>query len=135
MSDSTITFLILGTVVVLFVSNRIPVAIIAIATSLSLWATGILELNEATAGFGDPTVLFIAALFVVSEALDSTGVTAWVGQLLIDRAGTERRRILVAVMVVCALLTAVIGLVASHITPTHRAAAARALDKELPAKT
>ncbi len=108
MSDSTITFLILGTVVVLFVSNRIPVAIIAIATSLSLWATGILELNEATAGFGDPTVLFIAALFVVSEALDSTGVTAWVGQLLIDRAGTERRRILVAVMVVCALLTAVI---------------------------
>jgi uncharacterized membrane protein YkvA (DUF1232 family) len=31
-----------------------------------------------------------------------------------------------------ALLTAVIALVASHITPTHRAAAARALDKELP---
>ena len=34
-----------------------------------------------------------------------------------------------------ALLTAVIGLVATHITPTHRAAAARALDKELPAKS
>ena len=33
-----------------------------------------------------------------------------------------------------ALLTAVIGLVAAHITPTHRAAAARALDKELPPK-
>jgi uncharacterized membrane protein YkvA (DUF1232 family) len=31
-----------------------------------------------------------------------------------------------------ALLTAVVGMVASHITPTHRAAAARALDKELP---
>jgi uncharacterized membrane protein YkvA (DUF1232 family) len=34
-----------------------------------------------------------------------------------------------------ALLTAVVGMVASHITPTHRAAAARALDKELPAKS
>ena len=34
-----------------------------------------------------------------------------------------------------ALLTAVVGLVATHITPTHRAAAARALDKELPSKT
>jgi uncharacterized membrane protein YkvA (DUF1232 family) len=34
-----------------------------------------------------------------------------------------------------ALLTAVIGLVASHITPIHRAAAARALDKELPTQT
>lgn len=31
-----------------------------------------------------------------------------------------------------ALLTAVIGLVSSHITPVHRAAAARALDRELP---
>jgi uncharacterized membrane protein YkvA (DUF1232 family) len=33
-----------------------------------------------------------------------------------------------------ALLTAVLGMVASHITPIHRAAAARALDKELPAQ-
>ena len=31
-----------------------------------------------------------------------------------------------------ALITAVFGLVASHITPAHREAAARALDKELP---
>ena len=34
-----------------------------------------------------------------------------------------------------ALLTAVIGMVSSHITPTHRAAAARALHKELPKST
>jgi len=33
-----------------------------------------------------------------------------------------------------ALLTAVLALVSSHITPTHRAAAARALDRELPAE-
>jgi uncharacterized membrane protein YkvA (DUF1232 family) len=34
-----------------------------------------------------------------------------------------------------ALVTAVIALVSAHITPTHRAAAARALDKELPKTT
>lgn len=34
-----------------------------------------------------------------------------------------------------ALLTAVIGLVSSSITPVHRAAAARTLDKELPAQS
>ena len=33
-----------------------------------------------------------------------------------------------------AVLAAVFGLVSSHITPIHRAAAARALDKELPKK-
>lgn len=108
MADSTITFIVLGCVVVLFVSNRIPVAIIAIGTALSLWATGILELEQATAGFGDPTVLFIAALFVVSESLDSTGVTAWVGQQVVERAGDDRSRIVLYVTVVCALLTAFI---------------------------
>lgn len=34
-----------------------------------------------------------------------------------------------------ALFTAVVGMVSSHITSTHRAAAARALDKELPKRT
>ena len=108
MADSTITFIIIGAIVVLFVSNRLPVAIVAIGTALSLWATGVLELDQSLAGFGDPTVLFIASLFVVSEALDSTGVTAWVGQQLLDRAGTARTRIVLYVMVACALLTALI---------------------------
>ena len=49
-------------------------------------------------GFGEPTVLFIASLFVVSEGLDSTGVTAWVGQQLINRAGSDPRRIVLSVM-------------------------------------
>jgi uncharacterized membrane protein YkvA (DUF1232 family) len=34
-----------------------------------------------------------------------------------------------------ALITAVLALVSSHITPVHRAAAARALDKERPRAT
>ena len=34
-----------------------------------------------------------------------------------------------------ALVTAVLALVSAHITPTHRAAAAQALDKELPRAT
>jgi di/tricarboxylate transporter len=107
-SDSAITFVIIGVVVVLFVSNRVPVGIVALGTSIALWATGVLELEDATAGFGDPAVLFIASLFVVSEALDSTGVTAWVGQQLIDRAGTSRTRIIAYMMVACALLTALV---------------------------
>jgi di/tricarboxylate transporter len=107
-ADSTITFIVLGVVVLFFVANRIPVAVIAVGTSLALWATGVLELEEATAGFGDPTVLFIAALFVVSDSLESTGVTAWVGQQLLDRGGSGRARLVVFIAGVCALLTAFI---------------------------
>jgi di/tricarboxylate transporter len=108
-SDSTITFLVLGAVVVVFVVDRFPVALVAVGTALSLWATGVLELNQALAGFGDPAVLFIASLFVVSESLDATGITAWAGQLLVGRVGESRTRLLVAMMLLVALLTALIS--------------------------
>ena len=85
----------LGAVVALFVWDRLPVAIVAIGVALSLWATGVLDLDDALAGFGDPTVIFIASLFVVSEALDASGVTAWVGQELVARVGESRTRLIV----------------------------------------
>ena len=109
MSETTITFLILGTVVLVFVWDRLPVAVVAVGTALSLWATGVLDLEQALAGFGDPTVVFIASLFVVSEALDATGVTAWAGQELTGRAGESRPRLLVMTMLLVALLTALIS--------------------------
>ena len=109
MSDVAITSVIIGAVVVLFVWNRIPVVIVALGTALALWATGVLTLGEALAGLGDPAVIFIASLFVVSAGLDATGVTAWAGQLLIARAGESRTRLLVLVMVLVALLTALIS--------------------------
>ena len=91
MSDSTICFVILAVTVVIFVWDRFPVALVAVGVALSLWATGVLDLDQALAGFGDPAVIFIASLFVVSAGLDSTGVTAWAGQELINRAGRAGR--------------------------------------------
>jgi di/tricarboxylate transporter len=108
MSDETITFLVLGAVVAVFIWDKVPVAIVAIGVALSLWATGVLSLEQALAGFGDPSVLFIASLFVVSEALDSTGVTTWAGQQLIAGAGDSRTRMIVLTMLACAGLTALI---------------------------
>jgi Na+/H+ antiporter NhaD/arsenite permease-like protein len=108
MSHTTITFLILGAVVVVFVLDRLPIAVVALGTALSLWATGVLDLDQALAGFGDPTVLFIASLFVVSEALEAAGVTSWAGQQLFARVGQSRIRLVVLTMLLVALLTAVI---------------------------
>ena len=109
MSHSTITFLVLAAVVVVFTLDRVPVAIVAIGTSLALWATGVLDLNQALAGFGDPTVLFIGSLFVVSEALDASGVTAWAGQTLIEQVGESRTRLIVLMSLLVAGLTALIN--------------------------
>jgi di/tricarboxylate transporter len=108
-SDSAIVFVVLAGVVVLFVSNKVPVDLVAVATALSLWATDVLEIDDALAGFGDPTVVFIATLFVVSEALDGAGLTTWAGQQLIARAGASQARLVASMMLLCAGLTALIS--------------------------
>ena len=81
--------------------------------AIALWATGVLDLTKALAGFGDPTVLFIAALFVVAEALDASGVTAWAGQQLLAGAGESRTRVMVFMLLLVALVTALITVNAS----------------------
>src|ERR1700733_14168058 len=110
MSDISITFAIIVAIVVLFVWNPIPVVLVALGTALALYFTGVLNFTEALSGLGDPAVIFIASLFVVSAGLDATGVTAWAGQGLIARAGQSRVRLLVLTMVLVALLTALISI-------------------------
>jgi di/tricarboxylate transporter len=108
MSDEAIILTILAVSVVVFVWNRLPVGIVALGVALSLWATDVITLEEAFAGFSNPTVILIAALFVVAEALDAAGVTTWVGQMVVRHAGGSRGRLLLLVMGAVAILTALI---------------------------
>ncbi|MGO4737915.1 SLC13 family permease [Bosea sp. 2KB_26] len=96
--------------IALFAWNRLPVIVVAIGAALSLWASGAVTLEQALAGFGDRAVLFIASLFIVSAALEKTGVTAWAGQLLIAKAGENRRtRLLIIIMTAVGCLSALIS--------------------------
>jgi Na+/H+ antiporter NhaD/arsenite permease-like protein len=104
------TLLILALAVVAFMSNRVPLGVVAIGVSLALFFTGVLTLPQALAGFGDPTVLFIAALFVVSESLDASGVTAWAGQKVIGRAGTRPAMLVVVIALLVAGVSALISI-------------------------
>lgn len=103
------TLIILALAIAAFMSNRVPLGVVALGVSLALWATGVLSLGEVTAGFGDPTVIFIASLFVVSEALESTGVTTWVSTQVISRAGEKRSTLILVVGILGAIATALIS--------------------------
>ena len=109
MNPVIVTLVILGLAVVAFVANKIPVGIVAIGVALSLYLTGVLTVEQSLAGFGDPVIVFIAALFVVSEGLDATGVTAWAGQQLVTRAGTNPRSLTTLIMILVAVLSALIS--------------------------
>ena len=108
MDAAATSLLILGVVTALFIWNKLPVALVAVLAALSLYLTGLVDLETALGGFGDPVVIFIAALFVVAEGVDATGVTTWAGQSVLRLTGGDRGRVLVAVMLLCAVATALI---------------------------
>lgn len=109
MDPIVVTLAVLVAAVVAFIANRIPVGIVAIGVAMALYLTGVLTVEESLAGFGDPVIVFIAALFVVSEGLDATGVTSWAGQQLMARAGTNPRVLTILIMLLVAVLSALIS--------------------------
>jgi di/tricarboxylate transporter len=109
MSDVTIVFTLIAVALALFIWNKIPAVIVGIGVSLALFFTGILSANEALAGFGDPTVVLVAGLFVVSTGLEAAGVTTWAGQLLVEKSGASRTRAFIFVCLLAAIATATVS--------------------------
>jgi di/tricarboxylate transporter len=103
------TFLVLAVTIVLFIWGKIRSDLVAGISLLALFVGGILTTSEAFSGFGDSTVIMIAALFVVGEGLSRTGVTAWLGKQIIAFAGDSPLRVLVVLMLGTAALSAFIS--------------------------
>jgi di/tricarboxylate transporter len=105
-----ITLSIIAAAMVFFVWNRVPAAVVAVCASLTLYFTGVLTMQETLAGFGDPVVVLIAALLAIAAGLEIAGVGAWAGQLLIRHTGNNETWRIVAIMIVAAVFSALIGM-------------------------
>ncbi len=101
-----LTFVILTITIILFISDKFRVDIIALLALLALFLTGLITVDQALAGFANSTVITIAALFVVGEGLFRTGVADWLGDQLLKLAGNSQTRLLIALMVGTAFLSA-----------------------------
>src|SRR5262245_26309290 len=110
MAQIIMTLAIIAAAMVLFAWNPVPAAVVAVCTSLALYFTGILTMQETLAGFGDPVVILIAALLAIGAGLESAGVGAWAGQLLIRHTGGNETWRIVAIMIVAAIFSGMIGM-------------------------
>ena len=99
-------FLILGLTIVLFSSEKLPLDLTGLLALLALYLTGSVTVDEALAGFSNPVVVTLAALFVVGGALFRTGVAARFGGWLARHGGSGEGRLLLLVMASSALLSA-----------------------------
>jgi di/tricarboxylate transporter len=119
--DILTVFLLLGASVFAFIVNRPRMDAVAVLALLGLVLFGILDVGEALAGFSEPSVILIAAFFVIGEALVRTGVAFRVGDWLVRRAGNSEKRLLVLLMLAVAGLGSVMsstGVVAIFIPVT-----------------
>ena len=92
--------------IALFFSGRVRLDLTAALVIIALALSGILTPAEAVARFGNPLVVLIAGLFVVSEGLYRTGVAAWVGLRIAGLASASETRLLLLLMPVVAVLSA-----------------------------
>jgi di/tricarboxylate transporter len=104
-SDTLLVFGLLAVTVVLFVSDRLRLDLVAIMLVIALMLTNILTPAEALAGFSDPVVLMIAGLFVVGGALMHTGVADSIGYWMGKVAGTKEIALIATTMAVAAFLS------------------------------
>jgi len=96
--DLTVTLLMLAASIAMFVINRPRMDAVALLVMVSMPFTGIITVNEALAGFADPSIVLIAALFVIGEGLVRTGVARRLGDWLDAKAGSSENRLLILLM-------------------------------------
>lgn len=106
MTDLSLVLILLGVCMTLFVVGKPRMDAVGLLVIVALSTLGLLSTTEALAGFADPNVLLIAALFVVGEALVRTGVVFAAGDKLVNLAGRSEARLLAALMVSVALMGA-----------------------------
>ncbi|AXH61010.1 MULTISPECIES: SLC13 family permease [Providencia] len=92
--------------IVLFTTNKIRMDVVALLVIVAFVLSDTLTLEQATAGFADPNVLLIAALFVIGDGLVRTGIAYQMGDWLVRVAGSSESKMLVFLMLTVAGLGA-----------------------------
>ncbi len=100
MEPITITLCLLVFAIVMFVWEKVPLAVTSMVVCVALVVTGVLDLKQAFAGFIDSNVILFVAMFVVGGALFETGMANKVGGVITHFAKTEKQLIFTIMVVV-----------------------------------
>ena len=107
--EITFVFALIAVAGGLMASNRVRFDIVALLVVLALMLSGILTAGEALAGFGSSVVIVVAALLVIGEMLDRTGVARAVGDWILKKGGSNETRLLILIMAAAGILGSVMS--------------------------
>jgi len=100
--DLAIVLALLAAAMAMFALSRPRMDAVALVMLTVLPFTGVIRVDEALAGFSDPNIVLIAALFVIGEGLVRTGIARRVGDWLVARAGRSEAKLIVLLMIAVA---------------------------------
>lgn len=94
---------------ILWVTEPIPIPVTALLALIGQAMFGIAKLPVAFTNFMSPVFFFVLVMFVLSQALITTGLDRRFALWLVARAGTNTRRITLAFMIGCAFLSCIMS--------------------------
>ncbi len=97
---------ILGIAVVLFVTEKLRVDVVALLVLVLLALTKLVTPIEALSGFSNPAVITVWAVFILSGGLSRTGIAGLVGRQVLRLAGSGEMRLIALIMLTSAVLSA-----------------------------
>jgi shikimate dehydrogenase len=84
--------------IILFATEKLSVDIITFILLIALVASGTLTPKEAFVGFSEEIIIILGAIFVISGALQETGVLDLLGARILKLSGTNPNRLLLLLM-------------------------------------
>ncbi len=107
--EITFVFLLVLTTVLLFVTEKLPVDLVALIVMATLLVSGIISLEEGISGFSNTATVTVAAMFVISAGLFKTGALKVISSNL-ERIGRHSFWVaLIAMMLVVGVISAFVN--------------------------
>lgn len=100
---------IIGVASFLIITERMRADLVALLVLLALVSTGLVDSTEALSGFSRSAVITIMGLFIMSAALDQTGVTQWIADVLTRGGIRSEARFVLLVLLLGASLSLIMS--------------------------
>ena len=110
--DIILVLSILAIAIVFLVAEWIPMEVTALLALGAVALTGLISPVEALAGFSNPAVVTVWAVFILSGGLTRTGVANVIGRFVLRLAGDSQTVMIIVVMTTAGVMSAIMNNVA-----------------------
>ena len=103
--EIAIVLAILVAAIIMFVTERIRVDVVALMVLVSLALTGLITPTEALSGFANLAVVTVWAVLILSAGLARTGVAGLIGRPVLRLGGGSEARLIAMIMILVGVLS------------------------------